>query len=165
MPDAVDRHDQEGSRAAGGIEQPFVGIALVAQFVKNQLGEPVGRVVLAQVVPHAAGEQLMVQLLQQVAADRAIFGERARVVAVQPRNHVAHELVDRLGPNGQIPGEQVAFEEVGDVEVLKDAAGFDLFQFTPQVRARSGRMRLSSGLVSRWKKATISLASNFMNNA
>ena len=54
--DAIERHDKEGARAASRVKQAFVRVAVVAEFVKYQFGQPVGCVVFAEVVTDGLGE-------------------------------------------------------------------------------------------------------------
>ena len=59
----IDRHDEEGSRAAGWIKKTLVRITFVPEFVQNMICQPIGGVVLAQIVPHGFRKQLLIKLL------------------------------------------------------------------------------------------------------
>ena len=80
--------------------------------------------------------------MSRSAGLRRVFGEGAGVVFVQLRDHLADERLNRLAPDRQVPGEEVAFEKVGDPHLVEDAALLQLFQLPFQLSRRSGALEL-----------------------
>ena len=126
--DVADVEDEEGAGAAGRVEQPFVGQARSAvgraavELVEKLRGEPVGRVVFAEVVAQFLGHEVLVELLQQVAGAVGVGVERDKGVIGQLLHDTAQGGVHFGRPVVEIPAEEVAFEEVADAEVAENAA-------------------------------------------
>ena len=137
--DAVQRHHEKCARAAGGVEQALVRVAVVAEFFKREFRQPVGRVVFAQIVADGLGKKLLVELLEQVAGFGGIDAERSGVELIEGARHRADGVAAVLAPGVEIPGEEVAFEKVANAGLRPDAALFEISQFVPQFgRSRSG---------------------------
>lgn len=70
---------------------------------------------------NAFRKKLLIELLEEISTSGYILGERPRIVGIQPGDHIADQFFDWIGPNWQIPGKEIAFQEVCDVEMTKDA--------------------------------------------
>ena len=63
----ANRQEQKRARAAGRIQEPHVGLAVIADLIQHVFGQPVGRVVFTQGMPQRLGKEIFVQRLEEVA--------------------------------------------------------------------------------------------------
>src|SRR5262245_349424 len=100
-PQRIDRQDQKGSRAARGIEDALVDRSCVGSGTtqhkwisltsfENVFCEPVGRVVLAEVVSKFTGQQAVIELFQEVPSGKRIVMNRRDVVLGQTPQRQPH---------------------------------------------------------------------------
>src|SRR5258708_40332725 len=59
-PNSVDCHNEKRARATGWIEQALIRIAFISKLIKDMVCQPVGCVILTQIVAHGLWEQLLV---------------------------------------------------------------------------------------------------------
>jgi len=94
------------------------------ELVEQLRGEPVGRVVFAEVVAQFLRHQVLVKPFQQVARAVGVGVQRNERIGGELLHDGAQGLVNFGRPVFEIPTEEVAFEEVADAKVTEDAAFF-----------------------------------------
>ena len=77
-------------------------------------GQPVRRVVLSEVMANLAGQQIVVELLQQVAGVLRGELESPRIVLGQPLNQLAGGLLDVVVPGREVPPEEISFQKIAN---------------------------------------------------
>ena len=132
MAHPLDGQHQEGAGTAGRVQQPLAGITGYAHLIQQPLGQPVGGVVLAQVVSQLLGHQVLVELLQQVTGLLRVYVQRHQRVIGQVTDDAPEGVLDRRVPDIQVPAKEVTFQEVLDAEVGKDSAPLHLVQVSLQ---------------------------------
>lgn len=109
----ADRVEEEGPRAAGRIEHALVG-GIAQRLAHHAKGEPIGSVVLAELVALGGIDEGLVEHLQEVDVD----------VAEIETIHVLREPADEIRPVGRIqnPAEQVVLHRAGHADIGEGGA-------------------------------------------
>ena len=91
---------------------------------------------------------------------------RTKLELLRVLGHILRtQVFDFIRPGRQVPGEQVALEEIGDAQVPEDAAGLGLAQFALELRGAGGGIIRPISDGSLWKCPMISPARSFVNSA
>ena len=102
------------ARAAGRIEQPLSRLALVAHLIEHVPGEPVRRVVLAQLMPQRPREKVLIERLEQVAvAVIRRWGPR-RLIVRQCIRQPLDQPIDAFRTGRRVPGEWIIGQKLVD---------------------------------------------------
>ena len=92
------------------------------KLIEKLRGEPIGRVVFAEVVPQFLRHKVLVKLFQQVARAVGIGVQGDERIVRQLLNHVPKGFVNFRRPVFDIPTKEIAFEKVANAEMTEDAA-------------------------------------------
>src|SRR5262245_4441644 len=135
---AVDRHYEKSSTAAGRVENSLVGITIVANSLDNEFGQPVRGIIFSQVVADGFRKKLLVKFLKKITGLDRIDTQGFWIVFIQASDHVANNFLSIPVPSIQVPAKQISLQKILDPELPIYAAVLQISKLFPQLLGRPG---------------------------